>query len=381
MKLETRNLRFVAWETTRRCNLSCLHCRAGAVNKHYEGELSTSEALTMIDQIKEVGQPTLILTGGEPLLREDIFDLAAYGIEKGLKVVMAPNGLLLTREAAKKLVEIGIPRISISLDGPDAESHDRLRGVPGAFEGALAGIRAAKSEGLAFQINTTLTRQNCDRIEAIMNLAVKLGAAACHAFFLVPTGRGEGLKGEELTGQEYEDILIRFYEEGKRLPIPTRAICAPHYFRIIRQRGGNIQEGRPGSQKPGSLEKPGTHPGGLSAEGLSTLSRGCLAATSFCFISHRGIVSPCGYLEVECGNIREKSFREIWEESTIFNELRNLTGYKGKCGRCRYLAICGGCRARAYTETGDYLEEEPNCIYQAINNVTTQVDRLKTEGF
>ncbi|MDI6792802.1 MAG: radical SAM protein [bacterium] len=369
MKLETRNLRFVAWETTRRCNLSCLHCRAGAVDKPYDGELSTSEALTMIDQIREVGQPTLILTGGEPLLREDIFDLAAYGIEKGLKVVMSPNGLLLTREVAKKLVEIGIPRISISLDGPDAESHDRLRGVPGAFEGVLAGIRAAKSEGLAFQINTTVTRQNCDRIENVMNLAVELGAAACHAFFLVPTGRGEGLKGEELTGQEYEDILIRFYEEGKRVPIPTRAICAPHYFRIIRQRGGKIQGGHSGRQEPAFLEKPGssqgTHPGGLS-----TLYRGCLAATSFCFISHRGIVSPCGYLEIECGDIREKTFKEIWEGSTIFNELRNLAGYKGKCGRCKYLAVCGGCRARAYTETGDYLEEEPNCIYEelTINN-------------
>lgn len=349
MKLETRNLRFVAWETTRRCNLSCLHCRAGAADKPYEGELSTSEALAMIDQIREVGQPTLILTGGEPLLREDIFDLTAYGVEKGLKVVMAPNGLLLTREVAKKLVEIGVPRISISLDGPDAESHDRLRGVPGAFEGVLAGIRAARAEGLPFQINTTITKRNYHQIEAIMNLAVELGAAACHAFFLVPTGRGEGLKGEELTGQEYEDILIRFYEEGKKIPIPTRAICAPHYFRIIRQRRGKIQ---------------GTHPGGLSTGGLSTLSRGCLAATSFCFISHRGIVSPCGYLEIECGNIREKSFREIWEGSTIFNELRNLTGYKGKCGRCQYLAICGGCRARAYAETGDYLEEEPNCIYQ-----------------
>ncbi|MEW5767679.1 MAG: radical SAM protein [bacterium] len=363
MKLETQKLRLVAWETTRRCNLSCLHCRAGARDKPYEGELSTSEALTMIDQIREVGRPTLILTGGEPLLREDIFDLAAYGIEKGLKVVMAPNGLLLTREVAKKLLKIGIPRISISLDGPEAESHDRLRGVPGAFEGVLAGIRAARSVGLPFQINTTITRRNCDQIEAIMNLAVELGAAACHAFFLVPTGRGEGLKGEELTGQEYEDILIRFYEEGKRLLIPTRAICAPHYFRIIRQRGGKIQGGHPARHKPGE-----GHPGGLSAGGWSTLSRGCLAATSFCFISHRGIVSPCGYLEIEGGNIREKTFQEIWEGSTIFNELRNPAAYKGKCGRCQYLAVCGGCRARAYAETGDYLEEEPNCIYQPINN-------------
>ena len=348
---QTRNypLRMVAWELTRGCNLACVHCRASAGRGPYPGELSTSECFRVMDEIGSVAKPVIILTGGEPLLRTDIFDLARYGSNIGFRMVMATNGTLITEDTIREMKESGIQRISISLDGPNAESHDAFRRVSGAFEGSLRGIEMAKKGGLDFQINTTITQANLHQIADILNLAVALGAVAHHIFLLVPTGRGKGLKDQGISARDYEKTLHWFYEQRDRVPLQLKATCAPHYYRILRQRGA--QEGK----------KMVSH-----GEGLDATTRGCLGGISFCFISHIGQVQPCGYLEVNCGNIREKPFDEIWGASETFKNLRNTDNYQGKCGRCEFRKICGGCRARAYESLGDYMAEEPYCVYEPV---------------
>lgn len=340
-------LRLVAWETTRNCNLSCMHCRASATNGPYAGELDTRACRTLLDQIAEVGNPIVILTGGEPLLRPDIFDIAQYGTAKGLRMVMAPNGTLITPAAARQMADAGIRRISVSLDGATRESHDRFRGVDGAFDGALNGIRMAREAGIEFQINTTITKTNLDQIPRILDLAVQLGAAAHHIFLLVPTGRGKYIVDQEISAAEYEKTLNWFYDQREKTPMQLKATCAPHYYRILRQRAR--QEGRSVT---------------FESHGLDAVTRGCLGGTGFCFISHTGIVQPCGFLHVNCGDITRTSFADIWQHSDVFCALRDYKNLKGKCGRCEYKAVCGGCRARAFEATGDYLAEEPLCSYQ-----------------
>ncbi|MDY0188259.1 MAG: heme b synthase [Syntrophus sp. (in: bacteria)] len=340
-------LRMVAWEVTRSCNLSCIHCRASSQRGPYPGELSTEQGKKLLEEIAAFSRPIIILTGGEPLLREDIYELAAYGDRLGLRMVLATNGTLVTEGVARRMREAGIQRVSISLDGPDAASHDAFRQMPGAFAGSLAGIEALKKAGMEFQINTTITSSNRHSLSAMMELAVRLGAAAHHIFLLVPTGRGRDLAGQAISSQDYEDTLQAFYTASLTSPILLKATCAPHYYRILRQKGGA------GSQPP---------PEGQG--GLHAVTRGCLGGISFCFISNTGSVQPCGYLELNCGEIKETGFEEIWKNAAVFQKLRNPESYKGKCGRCEFFRVCGGCRARAYEMTGDYLAEEPFCIYE-----------------
>jgi len=354
----------VAWEVTRSCNLACGHCRASAVRGPYEGELGTEKCLRLLDEIAAIGKPVIILTGGEPLLREDIYDIASYGDRLGLRMVLATNGTFVTEDVAKRLIASGIRRVSISLDGPDPGSHDLFRGVPGAFEQALAGIAAMKKAGLEFQINTTITQANLAQIREIHDLAHRLEAAAHHIFLLVPTGRGKELAAQEITPLAYEETLNWFYEEGLGCAIQLKATCAPHYYRILHQRQ---KERRGETQKPASAGAANGKPAGAEGGGghpLHTVTRGCLGGSAFCFISHTGQVQPCGYLELDCGQVTQRSFTEIWKDSEIFQNIRDLDLYEGKCGRCEFLRVCGGCRARAYETTGDYLAEEPFCIYQ-----------------
>jgi heme b synthase len=300
-----------------------------------------------MDEMATIGKPVIILTGGEPLLRADIFDLAGYGTRKGFRMVMATNGTLITQENVKAMKGSGIQRISISLDGPDAETHDAFRKVKGSFEGSLRGIEVARKEELPFQINTTITKTNLHLIEKILGLAVDLGAVAHHIFLLVPTGRGKELQDQEISALDYEKTLHWFYEQNDRVTLQLKATCAPHYYRILRQR----------AKKEGKKITPQTH-------GLDAVTRGCLGGISFCFISHVGQVQPCGYLDLDGGNVREKPFQEIWAKSSIFQDLRNFDGYHGKCGPCEFRKVCGGCRARAYEISGDYMGEEPYCVYE-----------------
>ncbi|MBE9546684.1 MAG: heme b synthase [Proteobacteria bacterium] len=340
-------LRMIAWEVTRSCNLSCVHCRASSEYGPYEGELTTDQCLRLIDDIVSFSKPVIILTGGEPLMREDIFEIASYGDKKGLRMVLATNGTLVTDEIAVKMLESGIKRVSVSIDGLDAESHDAFRGVSGAFEGAMSGIAAMKKAGMEFQINTTITRVNLDQIKEILSLVVGLGAAAHHIFLLVPTGRGKEMADQEISPQDYEETLNWFYEESLHCPIQLKATCAPHYFRIFHRR---------------RKEKPAESRG--ERDSLNAMTRGCMGGVSFCFISHTGQAQPCGYLEIDCGQLKEKGFEEIWNGSAVFNDLRDLSKYEGKCGRCEFIKVCGGCRARAYEITGNYLAEEPFCVYE-----------------
>jgi heme b synthase len=328
-----------------------VHCRAAAGTGPHEGELDTAKCLQILDQIKEVGNPIVILTGGEPLLRHDIFELARYGTEKGLRMVMATNGTLISKEVTERMKSSGIMRVSISLDGADAEQHDRFRKVNGAFEGALRGIELLRKEGIEFQINTTITRHNVGQAEQMLGLAVRLSAAAHHIFLLVPTGRARDMTGQEIDALEYEKLLHWFHGMRSEVPIHLKATCAPHYYRVLRQE----------ARKKGEKVDFKTY-------GLDAMTRGCLGGTSFCFVSHTGIVQPCGYLELNCGDLKKNIFRDIWQNSEVFRNLRDFSVYKGKCGRCEYVRVCGGCRARAYESSGDYLEEEPLCMYQPSGN-------------
>ncbi|MBL7180496.1 MAG: heme b synthase [Pseudomonadota bacterium] len=343
-------LRLVAWETTRNCNLACVHCRASATRGPFNGELDTRASFRLLDQIAAVAKPIVILTGGEPLLRPDIFEIATYGTAKGLRMVMAPNGTLITKTLAQKMAKAGIKRISVSLDGATKASHDRFRGVEGAFDGAVRGISMVKDAGIEFQINTTITKINLNEIPQIQKLAIELGAVAHHIFLLVPTGRGKYIVDQEITAAEYERTLNWFYDQRDKTPLQLKATCAPHYYRILRQRAK--QDGTPVTFK--------TH-------GLDAVTRGCLGGTGFCFVSHRGVVQPCGFLDVNCGNVTRTSFVDIWQRSDVFLSLRNYKKLKGKCRKCEFVNVCGGCRARAYEATGDFLAEEPLCSYHPVS--------------
>lgn len=329
-------LRMVAWELTRNCNLNCVHCRAAASKGPHEGELTLSECKRVLDQISAFSSPTIILTGGEPLLRPDIFDIIEYGTSKGLRLVMAINGTLLTGEKARRMREGGIKRVSLSLDGKNAESHDSFRGARGSFDSVLRASGILKSIDLPFQINTTVTRLNVEDLQDIYDLVKTIGAVAWHTFLLVPVGRGKGLKGEELTTKAYEEVLDWLYDVEKRNEVEIKVTCAPHYYRIVKERGGTPR------------------------------GAGCLAGKSFMFISHKGTAQPCGYLEIASGDVLHQGVQKVWDESPVFNQLRDLSSYKGRCGGCKYLRICSGCRARAYEMRGDFLHEEPYCSYRNV---------------
>ncbi len=331
-------LRMIAWELTRSCNLACRHCRASSEHGTYANELSTRECFKLIDEIVSFSKPVIILTGGEPLLRKDIFEIIEYGKKQSLTLVMATNGTLLNDENIGKIIASGIKSISVSLDGSEADSHDSLRQVPGAFNQACDGIRKAKNAGLEFQINSTITKRNIGLLPQIISLAENLGAKAYHVFLLVPTGRAKEMVEDELSASEYEKTLEFLADEKKNSALEIKVTCAPHFNRILLQKHFDTVS--------------------------SLTGRGCMGGVSFCFISHIGDAQPCGYLEIKCGNVRELAFKKIWFESKVFNNIRDWDKYKGKCARCEFKAVCGGCRARAYAKYNNYLAEEPYCAYQ-----------------
>ncbi len=316
----------IAWETTSACNLQCAYCRAAASAKPAPDELSTSEAMAFIDEVVSL-KPMLILSGGEPLLRPDIFLLAKHASDKGLRVSLATNGTLLIPEIVDKIAASGVRRVSISLDGASPEAHDRVRGQ-GCFDRIMNGIEHLRGK-IDFQINTTITKRNEGEILPMFDLAEKLGAKALHFFFLVPTGRGR--EKDQISSVEQDKILRLIDLENAKRSLETQVTCAPQYARIAKVKEGKRHSG------------------------------GCLAGSSFVFVSRSGEVYPCGYLPLKAGSIRKQSFLEIWQNSSILKSLRER-GLKGKCGECGYRKICGGCRARAFALTGDHLESDPSCL-------------------
>ena len=377
----TSSLRLVFWETTKACNLSCRHCRAVPQRSLGPRELTTRRAFDLIDDIAKVAKPVMVLSGGEPLFRPDLFDIGEYGVETGFRMALATNGTLVTERVAARIADAGFSRVAISLDGAVAETHDRFRGLPGSHALALRGLRNLRAEGVSVQINSTIAKHNVTELPKLLELALSIGADALHLFMLVPVGCGlEIAPAEMLPADEYERVLHWFDEQSKDCPIDLKATCAPHYYRIRAQR---IEGERSRGDMTSTFIAPGTrakaapafvshggsgHPHG-AGQHLSAMTRGCLAGTSVCFISNEGAVYPCGYLPVSAGDTRVQKFADIWNQSPVFRDLRDPSALDGKCGVCRYQSLCGGCRARAYAATGSFLAEEPFCSYQPAGDV------------
>ena len=393
--------RLIFWEVTKGCNLRCVHCRATATELSSPKDLPTATALSIIDQIAAAANPILVLSGGEPLYRSDIFQLARHATDKGLRVALATNGTLVTKEVATMIVDAGVKRVSISLDGADAATHDAFRAIPGAFDAAVQGLRNLQALGMSTQINTTIARHNAHQLPDVLALARSLGADALHTFLLVPVGCGVDIAAEQMVPpEEYERMLNWFYDQSLEGGIELKATCAPHYFRVVRQRRAAEHRSAQAAQQaqvakkdetpaigPTDMMMPGStgivinhgamsgHPGGHPAGkhtghpsghpgDMNAMTKGCLAGTGVCFISFEGEIYPCGYLPVVAGDLRKQTFADVWDNSPVFHALRNTDNLTGKCGCCEFRNVCMGCRARAYAASGDYMAEEPFCVYE-----------------
>ena len=356
--------RLIFWESTAGCNLRCIHCRRiDVADQLVPEDLTTAESKALIDQIIAFSSPIFVLSGGEPLMRPDIFAIAGYAASRGLRVALATNGTLIDELMADRIVDAGIRRVAVSLDGATATTHDTFRALAGSFAQALRGIQRLRARGMSVQINTTVARHNVDELPDVLELARSLGADALHIFLLVPVGCGVEIADEQMIApQEYERVLQWLYERDREGLLELKATCAPHYFRIVRQRLAAEKRELPPSharQQATSHPGPDGHPSGLHA-----MTKGCLAGTGVCFISHKGEVFPCGYLPLRAGSVRDQPLQEIWEGSDVFQTLRDPERLEGKCGLCEFKRICAGCRARAYGMTGNYLGEEPFCVYE-----------------
>ncbi|WP_238906700.1 putative heme d1 biosynthesis radical SAM protein NirJ2 [Clostridium sp. YIM B02506] len=329
----------ISWNTTNKCNMHCKHCYRNSGIKA-EKELNTLEGKKLIDEVKKAGFKIMIFSGGEPLIREDIYELIEYASNSGLRPVIGSNGTLITEEIAKKLKDSGAMGIGISLDSLNSKKHDEFRGFKSAWVEAVKGMKNCKAVGLPFQIHSTVMKWNKDEILNITNFGMGLGAVAHHIFFLVPTGRGENIEDQSLTPFQYEKLLKDIMIKQKQVDIELKPTCAPQFMRIA-----NELNMRP------------------------RFRRGCLAGVSYCIVSPVGDVQPCAYLDKPIGNVREVPFSELWRDSPVFKELRTLE-YEGKCGECEYKKSCGGCRARAaFYNDGDYMSSDEVCLYSANEEV------------
>ena len=335
-------LRVLFWETTAACNLACRHCRRGEARlSAAPGELSTAEARALIGEVASWARPLLVLSGGEPLTRPDIVELAAFASARGLPVALATNGTMVEPGVAAALKKAGVRRASVSLDGAGAETHDRVRGVEGAFEAALRGLRTLKAAGLGTQVNMTVCRGNRADIPGVFRLAAHEGADAVHLFVLVPVGCGLELARDEALGRgEGHELFSWFHARAGSYGLEARLTCAPQYARFAAERG------------------PAGPP---STTGGSAAGSGCLCGRSVVFVSHTGEIFPCGYLPVSAGSVRLAGLVEIWDKSTVLRSLRDPSRLGAPCKACAYREICGGCRARAYAGSGEMLAGEAGC--------------------
>ncbi len=324
----------VSWMTTNKCNLTCKHCYQDARPDACARELTTDEARTLIDQIAVAGFKIMIFSGGEPLMRPDIYDLVAYAASKGLRPVFGTNGTLITPEVAARLKQAGACAMGISLDSLDAARHDAFRGMEGAWQATVDGMRACREAGLPFQIHTTVLDWNEDEVCDITDFAVEQGAVAHYVFFLIPVGRGKFINGTALKVADNERLLRRIMAKQAEVPIDVKPTCAPQFTRVAKQLGVETR-----------------------------FARGCLAGLTYCIVSPEGVVRPCAYMTQEAGNVREQPFDEIWKTSPVFERLRTRS-YEGACGTCDYREGCGGCRARAaYYHDGDFMAQDDYCAH------------------
>ncbi len=337
-------LKRVYWETTAGCNLRCIHCRRlDILDQPDPDELTTAEGLKLIDDLRFFGRPVLIFSGGEPLVRRDLFSLLARARTHGLPIALSTNGTLVDAAVAHRLKDAGVYYASVSLDGAKPRTHDHFRGE-GAFQQTLRGFRLMRDAGIKVQINFTVTKKNVREVPAIFELAKAEKAIALYLFLLVPVGCGIKIAPSDmLSSEEVEEWLKWVVHKDQEGTFPLKAICAPHYFRVDHE----------------MAEDPPP---------ISSERKGCLAGIHMCFISHKGDVYPCGYLPLAAGNIRQRPFRSIWENSGLFDALRDPSLLTGRCGACDFKAICGGCRARAFYTYGEVLAEEPYCHFNPFPN-------------
>ena len=327
-------MKMVSWNITKRCNLYCQHCyRESGPEVDTSEELTTEEGYQLIDDLAELGFRLLILSGGEPLLRDDLDSLISYAAEKGLYPVLGTNALDLTADRIQRLKDAGLKGMGISLDSASPEIHDEFRGQEGAWENTVESIKLVREHEIPVQINTTISEQNFFELEGIIELAEELDVRAVHPFFLVPTGRGKDIEEDSLRGKKYQEMIESILDKSEEVEIELKPTCAPQFLPLARERGIEMR-----------------------------FSRGCLAGVSYCCILPEGEVHICPYLPVAAGDLKEESFAGIWQNSEVFEDLRDYDKYEGKCDGCKYLGICGGCRARAYYYSeGNYLAGDPWC--------------------
>ena len=323
----------ISWNLTKKCNLHCPHCYMEAGRKAAD-ELTTQECLGLIDEMKALGTEMLILTGGEPLLRKDIYEIARYASDHGIWVVMGTNGVLITDRVAEKMLECGVKGVGISIDSLDPAKHNSFRGGPDAWEYSVRALDICRAHGLEVLVQTTIMGMNYDEIPRMIEFARDKGAWSFNLYFLVQTGRGQEMN--DLSAVRTEEMLSHLVDvQDQYKPMLVRSKCAPHFKRISYEKGlGGLESG------------------------------GCMAGTEYCRITPEGDVTPCPYMTVVGGNVRERSFTEIWETSPVLLQLRDVKNLKGRCGACEFNELCGGCRCRAYAAFGDYLHEDPACTYQ-----------------
>jgi radical SAM protein len=349
----------IAWELTRACAFACQHCRAEAQPQRDPNELTNREALGLIDQIKEFGNPILVITGGDPMMRRDLYDILSYAVEKGVRTALTPTTTrLVTTKALARVKEAGVRRVAISIDGPSAEAHDAFRGFRGSFDIARNIARDVVATGLSLQINTTISRYNLHLLEEMTQMVADSEAVQWSLFFLVPTGRGKAT--DMISPEEHEQVFNWLYDLSRDAPFDIKSTAAPAYRRVV------IQREREKARLAGVTGKrpPALAGAGYRYEdGLNRPAQGVNDGRGFCFISHTGDVCPSGFLPLPAGNVRGQSVVEIYRRAPLFQDLRDPGKLKGRCGRCEFREVCGGSRARAHAVTGDYLATDPSCIY------------------
>lgn len=332
------------WELTQACDLACKHCRAEAEPERHPDELSTAEGEALLEEAAAFGDGQLVvLSGGDPLAREDAIDLVEYGTSRGVRMTMTPSGTSsLTPGRIEALAGAGLRRMALSLDGASAAAHDEFRGEEGSFDETVAAARAAREAGVPLQVNTTVCRETVDELPALRALVADLGAVLWSVFFLVPVGRGAVL--DPVPPQAVERVMEWLCEVQREEAFGVKTTEAPHYRRVALQRRAN-------SEAPG-----------LGDDGIGRRA-GITAGDGFAFVSHLGELYPSGFLPVSAGNVREESLVELYRESALFERLRDRDSLRGKCGSCPYRNVCGGSRSRAYAHTGDALESDPLCPF------------------
>lgn len=345
----------IAWEVTRACAYACVHCRADAQHHSDPDELTTEEAFRLIERLSEFGSPILIFTGGDPMMRRDLFELIAYATEKGLRCSLTPTATALpTFERLQQAREAGIRRIALSLDAPRAEVHDDFRKVTGSWERTLGILHRAQDVGLSVQVNSTVAKHNFDILPEMVPFIEEVGAVQWSVFFLVPTGRA--MIEQMISAEEHESIFNWLYDLSQTTPFDIKATAAPMYRRVAIER----KKAESSGDKPVTFQGAGFQ----YADGLNRPTKGVNDGNGFLFISHTGSIEPSGFLPISAGNVKTNDVVDVYRNAPLFKDLRDYSKLKGRCGICEYRDVCGGQRGRAFGVTGDYMETDPACVYQ-----------------